>query len=304
MENVKVRCNICKILKDGFSIKHYNLKICQDCYPYFFTKRVDSTIDKFKMFDRQSDLLIAISGGKDSLSVTKALKELDYNLRALHINLNITDFSKKSQEIVQKFCLAEKIPLKIINLNDEINATLKELSRIAKKPVCAVCGMLRRYFMNREANESIIVTGHTLNDEVSFILKNLLFWNDELLLRIYPILEKREGLNKKAKPLCFITEEETIAYCKVLNIEYYDQTCPYKPEVYEIFKRTVENFNNKLPGSILGFYKGFLKRSMTLKSHLSNLSNIKPCQLCGYPTNSSICSICRIKEKLLQYKNG
>jgi tRNA(Ile)-lysidine synthase TilS/MesJ len=301
---MKVRCKICGIIKEGLSIKHYNIKLCFDCFPQFFIKRVQNTIEKFKMFNQDSNLIVAISGGKDSMSLAKALKELGYKMRAFHMNVNISEVSQKSQSIVENFCNKENIPLKTIELYEQIKASLEDLSKISGKPVCSVCGMMRRYFINKEAQEEVIVTGHTLNDEVSFILKNILFWNDELLARVNPVLQEREGLSRKVKPLCLISEEETLAFCKVMNIEYVDEPCPNKPEIYDIFKTTVKGFNDIFPGSIAGFYKGWLKRSRQFYASYEKYIELKTCQSCGYPTTSDLCSVCRLKEKLIQYEDG
>ncbi|GAQ94035.1 hypothetical protein TAGGR_1205 [Thermodesulfovibrio aggregans] len=304
METRKIRCKICSNLKEGIILRHYNLKICLECFPYFFKKRIQETIEKFKMFGQEDNILIALSGGKDSISITKALKDLGYNIKAIHINAELGEVSKKSVEIVKKFCESEKIYLKIINLMEEFQVSLEKISKILKKPVCAVCGMLRRYVLNKHAEGQIIVTGHTLNDEVSFILKNLIFWNDELLARVSPVLEEREGLSRKVKPLCLITEEETKVFCKVSNITYVEEQCPYKSEVYEIFKSLVYEINKEFPGSVAGFYKGFLKRVEKFYSSSSTKISVQRCTNCGYPTTTQLCSVCRLKEKLLQYKHG
>lgn len=304
MQTTKIRCKICGALNEGVILKHYNLKVCLDCFQNFFKKRVQEIIEKFKMFDKNNDILIAISGGKDSMSITKALKDMGYTITALHINTGVKDISKKSQEIVQIFCKKENIPLKIIEIYAELNASLEELSKVSRRPVCSVCGMLRRYLLNRESNNRIIVTGHTLNDEVSFILKNMLFWNDELLSKTYPVLYEREGLSRKVKPLCLITEEETRYFCKISNIHYIDESCLHKSEVYEVFKNAVKQFNENFPGSIIGFYKGFLNRVGTFYSETDKDVPPQKCQICGYPTTGLVCSFCRLKEKLLQYKHG
>lgn len=302
MEIKKIKCKLCGQLKDGIVLKHYNLKICLECFPGFFKKRIQETIEKFKMFNKRDCLLVGISGGKDSMSATKALKDLGYNIYAIHINAEMGKISEESEKIVQNFCHKENIPLKIIKLKEEFKASLEELSRISRKPICAVCGMLRRYLLNRESEDSVIVTGHTLNDEVAFIFKNMLFWNDDLLSRIYPVLYEKNGLNRKVKPLCLITEEETVFFCNISNIKYVTRTCPYKSEIYEVFKNTVNEFNKKFPGSIIGFYKGFLKRMKNFYPEIDVI--LQRCEICGYPTTMKICNVCRLKEKLLQYKNG
>ncbi|GAB5046295.1 ATP-binding protein [Thermodesulfovibrio sp. TK110] len=304
METRKLRCKICNNLKEGIILRHYNLKVCLDCFPQFFKKRVQETIEKFKMFGTKEKLIVAISGGKDSMSITKALKDLGYNVKAIHINAELGEVSKKSIEIVQNFCKIEKIPLKIVQLKEDFEVSLEEISKIIKKPVCAVCGMLRRYILNKHSEGQTIVTGHTLNDEASFILKNMIFWNDELLARASPVLEEKEGLSRKVKPLCLITEEETLIFCKLSNITYVEEQCPYKSEVYEIFKSLVYEINKEFPGSIAGFYKGYLKRLKTFYSQPLKEILVHRCIRCGYPTTTQLCSVCRLKEKLLQYKHG
>lgn len=304
MENKKVRCKICSQIKEGVLLEHYNLKVCNDCFPDFFRKRLDETIKKFKMFTLSDSILIALSGGKDSMSLTKALKDLGYKIRVLHVNTGIPEISEKTEKLVKNFCANEGIEIKVINLHDIFSLSLDRISKIIKKPICAVCGMLRRYIMNMEAKQEIIVTGHTLNDEVSFILKNLLFWNDELLSRVNPVLEQKDSLSRKTKPLCLITEEETRIFCKILKINYIDEPCPYKPEVYDVFKEITLMLNKNFPGSIIGFYKGYLKRSKTIFLNLHEDVSLQKCKICGYLTNSELCSICRLKEKLLEYKNG
>lgn len=301
MSGKQIRCKICGELKKGVILNHYNLKLCLDCFSDFFKKRVESTIEKFKMFNKTDSLLIGLSGGKDSMSITKALKDLGYNIRAIHINAGIKDSSEKSESIVTEFCTKENIPLKIIKINQELKTTLEELSKISKKPICAVCGMLRRYFLNKEAKNEIVITGHTLNDEVAFILKNFIFWNEELLLRIYPVLQDREGFSKKVKPLCLITEQETILFCHINKIKFFDEPCPHKPEVYDVFKKIVDDLNHHFPGSIIGFYKTYLKKFKNLFNFNYQIE-LQRCIKCGYPTTMQICGICRLKEKLVQYR--
>lgn len=304
MEIKKIKCNFCKLLKEGIVLRHYKLKVCLECFPVFFKKRVQETIEKFKMFSKKDSILVAVSGGKDSMSILKALKDMDYNIKALHIDVGLGEISKKSKNFVQTFCEKENISLKIIKLQDEINSSVEELSKISKRPVCAVCGMLRRYILNRESLGQIIVTGHTLNDEVSFILKNMIFWNDELLSRISPVLYEKEGLSRKVKPLCLITEQETRLFCETMSISYIDEACPYKSEVYELFKKIVYEINYEFPGSIIGFYKGYLKRLNNFYKETAKSISLQKCKICGYITVSELCSICRLKEKLVQYKNG
>jgi len=60
METKKIRCKFCNNLKEGIALRHYNLKVCTDCFPHFFKKRVEETIEKFKMFQRKDSILVAL----------------------------------------------------------------------------------------------------------------------------------------------------------------------------------------------------------------------------------------------------
>jgi len=109
MQTTKIRCKICGALNEGVILKHYNLKVCLDCFK-IFQKRVQEIIEKFKMFDKNNDILIAISGGKDSMSITKALKDMGYTITALHINTGIKDISKNHRKLF-KYSAKKKISL-------------------------------------------------------------------------------------------------------------------------------------------------------------------------------------------------
>lgn len=280
------------------------MKVCLNCFPSFFEKRVGDTIEKFKMFDISTPLVIGISGGKDSMSLAKALKNMNYPLRALHMNMEFGALSEMTELVVRNFCAKENIPLKVIKLSELFELSLEQISRLTKRPICSLCGMIRRYIMNSESESETIVTGHTLNDEVAFILKNMLFWNDELLSRINPVLKERDGLSRKAKPLCLITEDETRIYCKILGIEHITEECLHKSEVYSVFKDIVARLNREFPGSIIGFYKGYIKRVKEFYRESEEESKIRKCERCGYLTTSHVCSLCRLREKLLKYSYG
>lgn len=305
MEIKKIRCKICNSIKNGITLPNYNLKVCLECFPAFFKKRVKDTVEKFKMFDSEAALLVALSGGKDSMSLTKALNDLGYKVRALHINMQINGISGKTEEIVKKFCDSENISLKILKLKDFLDFPLDKISKISKKPACAVCGTIRRYILNTEAKEyETVVTGHTLNDEVSFILKNLIFWDEQLLSRINPVLIEKQSLRRKAKPLCLTTEQETEIFCILSGIEYIDESCPYKSEIYNVFKDITGILNKKFPGALIGFYKGYIRKIKKFAEDNHRSISTNRCKICGYTTTAEICSICRLKEKLLEYKDG
>jgi tRNA(Ile)-lysidine synthase TilS/MesJ len=304
IEGLKIlKCRRCQKIKEGIHLKSYNLKICLDCFLDFFRKRVKETIERFKMFSPKDKVAVAISGGKDSMALAKVLKDLGYNITLFHINCQIkeNDYSEKSQKAVEEFAKIENLPLKILDFKDEIGIDVKLAAKISRKEICAVCGMIKRYLLNREAKDfDVIVTGHTLNDEAASLLKSLIFWQEGFIRRQFPVLREEESLKKKAKPLTLCFERETKLFCDILKLPYLKESCPLRGGSYVIFKKIIEELEKEMPSSVLNFYKGFLKRKRIFGKEKPE--ELSPCKKCGYLTVAEICNFCKLKEKIKALK--
>jgi uncharacterized protein (TIGR00269 family) len=260
---------------------------------------VKETIGKFKMFSTEDKIAVTISGGKDSMALAKVLKDLGYNITLFHINCQIkeNDYSEKSQKAVEEFAKIENLPLRILDFKDEIGIDVKLAAKISKKEICGVCGMIKRYLLNREAKDfDVIVTGHTLNDEAASLLKSLIFWQEGFIRRQFPVLKEEESLKKKAKPLTFCFEKETKLSCDILNLPYQKEPCPLRGGSYVLFKKIIEELEEEMPSSVLNFYKGFLRRKRIFGKEKSE--KLSPCKKCGYLTVAEICNFCKLKEKI------
>jgi tRNA(Ile)-lysidine synthase TilS/MesJ len=300
IEGTKIlKCRICQKVKEGVHLRSYNLKICLDCFLDFFRKRVKETIEKFKMFSTEDKIAVAISGGKDSMALAKVLKDLGYNITLFHINCQIkeNDYSEKSQKAVEEFAKIENLPLRILDFKNEIGIDVKLAAKISKKEICGVCGMIKRYLLNREAKDfDVIVTGHTLNDEAASLLKSLIFWQEGFIRRQFPVLKEEESLKKKAKPLTLCFERETKLFCEILKLPYLKERCPLRGGTYILFKKIIEELEEEMPSSVLNFYKGFLKRKRIFGKEKPE--ELSPCKKCGYLTVAEICNFCKLKEKI------
>lgn len=302
MEIKVLKCRKCQKIKEGVHLKSYNLKVCLDCFVDFFKKRVKETIEKFRMFGEKDKIAVAISGGKDSVALAKVLKDLGYNITLFHINTQIKEqnYAQNSEKIVKEFAKKENLPLKILDFKEEINIDVKLAARILKKEICGVCGMIKRYLLNRETKEfDVIVTGHTLDDEAASLLSSLIFWK-EFLFRQWPILEERGSLKRKAKPLTLVFEKETRLFCQILNLPFNPQPCPLRGGTYLFFKNFIHSLEEEMPSAVLNFYKGFLKRKKKMGFKKDEIE-LHPCKNCGYLTVAEICNFCKLKERIKNY---
>ncbi|MEO0072446.1 MAG: ATP-binding protein [candidate division WOR-3 bacterium] len=298
-----VRCRICQKIKEGTKLKSYNLKICYDCFIDFFRKRVETTIKKFRMFKKTDNILVAVSGGKDSIALAKVLKDLGYKITLFHVNCRIAenDYSSESQKKVQELAEKETLPVKIYDFQNELPVDIKLAAKIFNREICATCGMIKRYILNRENKEfDVICTGHTLNDEAANLLSSLIFW-DEFLVRQHPVLEERGTLKRRVKPLTLVFERETKLFCDILGLPYNPNPCPLVGGPYLVFKKIISEIEDRFPSATINFYKGFLKRKKAMGLVPKQEIKLTPCEKCGYLTVAKLCNFCRLLEKIAEY---
>ncbi len=289
---------------------HHRLALCKEHFIEWFERYTERTIKEFKMFTKKDRILVAISGGKDSLSLWHVLRKLGYEADGLYIDLGIGEYSKKSKEKVEKF--AQKINAKVIivDLKEEL-ASIPELKEITTREACSVCGLVKRYNFNKVAKEhgyNVVATGHNLDDEASALFANVLNWNEKYLGRKYPVLEEEEGFVRKVKPFCKFTEKETALYALLNGIDYIEEECPFSEDATFIFyKKILNEIEEKIPGTKLRFYLDYLRKIYPKFRKPEEKKELKPCKLCGEPTMGGICPVCkikrRIKEKTSRFNN-
>lgn len=98
-----MKCKICKA-PAAVALKSHNAAFCPDCYKNFFARQVARGIESQKLFSRDERILVALSGGKDSLALMLELSRQGYNVTGLHIDLAIPSSSAAARGMVERFC--------------------------------------------------------------------------------------------------------------------------------------------------------------------------------------------------------
>jgi uncharacterized protein (TIGR00269 family) len=266
------------------------------------------------MFTRYEKILVAVSGGKDSLALWDILTLLGYQADGLYLGLGIDggiNYSRESQRLAEKFANQHGLKLHIVDVEREYGQPIPVLSEISQrghgKP-CAVCGLTKRHEMNRIARDrgyDVLATGHNLDDEAAVLFGNTLSWSADFLLRQGPVLPSAQGLARKVKPLCRFYEREMTAYCLARGIEYIYEECPFAVGSKSIYYKEVLNkLETDRPGAKLTYYLRFLearKSGELFIEHPSAQAHLHPCTKCGQPTSApDQCSFCRMMENVRQ----
>jgi uncharacterized protein (TIGR00269 family) len=269
----------------------------------FFTRQVERAVKDHAMFAKGDRVLCALSGGKDSLALASILKRIGHDVTGVHLDLGIPDSSVGARDAVQRFCSQEDVELLVIELRAE-GLAIPEVKECVNRPVCSVCGKLKRYYFNKAALDrgfEVLATGHNLDDEAGRLLANTLRWDTAYLAGQAPYLPPAPGLSARARPLYRLGEFETAAYCFFNNIGEWTAPCPYsKGASFPFKKRIMNRLDEKSPGSKLSFYEEFLKSARPIFAEHSKKRNEgrPPCPECGYPAAEGLCGVCRLKLRL------
>ncbi|MEX2549177.1 MAG: ATP-binding protein [Nitriliruptoraceae bacterium] len=259
-----------------------------------------------RMFSYGDRLLVAVSGGKDSLALWDALHRMGYQVDGLYLGLGIGGYSARSREVCERFATARGLDLHVVDLAERYGYTIPHGAGATGRATCGVCGLSKRYEFNRVAVEhgyDVLVTGHNLDDEAATLLGNVLRWHDGFLARQHPVLPAT-GANqvRKVKPLYRLSERETAAYCVVEDIDYIVEECPLVDgNTGHELKAAFDVLEAASPGLKAQFLFGFLERAdRFVTASEEDDVELRECRNCGMPTTGEVCAFCRQRELISQ----
>lgn len=302
-----MKCKICKA-EAVVKLRAHNTAFCRDCFLQFFSKQVERGIEKARLFTHDDRVLVAISGGKDSLSLLYELSHQGYDVTGLFIDLDIPQSSSVARAIVEGFCHKHGLPLIVREMAAE-GLAIPDVKAAVKRPICSVCGKIKRHYFNRVAMEegfTALATGHNLDDEVARLFSNTLRWDVAYLAGDGPMLPAQGRFVKKVKPLWRLTEFETATFAFLMDINPHTAPCPYSGgATFTTLKGVIQRLEHAMPGRKLHFYQGFMKRGRQAFLNLAEAGGdpLAPCPRCGFPTSSGgLCGTCRLRDQVAAWK--
>lgn len=175
--------------------------------------KVDKTIDRYQMLKKDDTVIVALSGGSDSMTLLNILYGLrdKYNLNiiAAHVNHCLRGAeSDRDEAFVKNYCEAKGIEYRVLKINV---SECRENGESVEE-----AGRRIRYNFFRSIDENAkIATAHNLSDRVETFLFNLTRGTGTKGLCSIPAM--RENI---IRPLINITKEEIVDYCKDNNIPF------------------------------------------------------------------------------------
>ena len=295
-----------------FTRRYSGESLCSDCFKSSLVEKTRRTISKYKMIERGQVVGVAVSGGKDSLSLLKVLHGLSssggFELVVLSVDEGVAGYRDEALSHAQQ--LTESLGLKqlVVSYNGLFGFTLdKALAWEEGRDVssCSFCGVFRRRAIDEAAERAgvdVVATAHNLDDYVQTFLMNLFHGDVARLGWLDPRYSDEEFPVRRVKPFLEIYEEEIALFAYLSSIPFQSVSCPY---MHEGLRSEVRDYLNKMEADHPGMKNVLLRSSLEVIERLGSSPKKPsiPCSTCGRPSSSGTCGVCRMKAEVDQHVN-
>lgn len=299
-----MKCDKCEN-EATYSRKYSGENLCSNCFSTSILRKTAKTISKYKMIKNGDVVCVAVSGGKDSLSLLHILDKMskthNFQIKAITIDEGIPGYRNEALGIVNEFCSQLKLELKVFSYKELFDLTIDEALQIReneKTTSCSICGTLRRRAIDhaaRETGANVIATAHNLDDILQTFLINLMSGDTTKIGWMDP--DTSDKILRKIKPFCEVYESEIVFYAFTNEIPFQSEPCPHMNEgVRTEIREFLNSLETKHAGIKNNLYNSILKTCQNLK--MVSLKQTNVCKNCGNNCTGEICSACKMVLKL------
>lgn len=298
-----MKCRVCRA-PAVIDVRRHNANYCGEHFLRMCRDQAARAIDDFSMLHPGERVLVAVSGGKDSLALWDILLALGHDAVGLYVGLGIDGYSDESAIYARTFAEVHGAELIEVDLAATYGYTILGGAQTARRVPCSACGTSKRHLFDRAAIDggfAAVATGHNLDDEAAVLFGNVLRWKTDYLGRQLPVLPERPGFPRKVKPLVRLGERETAAYCVLRGIDYQVEECPMATGNRHLgYKEALNLVEATSPGTKHAFYFGFLDRAAARfrEDAFAEDEELRDCARCGAPTTTEICAFCRLLDRV------
>ena len=312
-------CSRCGEKPSYYTRSYSGESLCAGCFKETTVEKVRRTISKYGMLRRGERVGVAVSGGKDSLSLLKILHELNAGsmlkseLVALTVDEGVSGYRDEAIEHARARCAERGVELVLVSYSELFGVSLdqaldwkdhRELSS------CSMCGVFRRRAIDEaavRARVDVVATAHNLDDYVQTFMMNLMHGDVERLGWLDPSTYDDDFPVRRVKPLTEVYEEEVALYAYLSKIPFQSASCPY---MHEGLRSEVRDYLNELEAKHPGMKNVLLKSALDVTSRLSKAERgddeiaakaTVPCAKCGNPSSKGLCGVCRMTEIVWQH---
>ncbi|MBN1635500.1 MAG: tRNA 2-thiocytidine(32) synthetase TtcA [Deltaproteobacteria bacterium] len=233
-------------------------------------KKVGSALHDYSMITSQDKVMVAISGGKDSIVLLQVLCDLrkaapvQFDIIPVHIR---TGFEKDFEKVA--IWIQNELHLEVMQIDSHISNILQKVSD-PEKSTCALCSRLRRgvlYGLAPRLSASSIALGHHMDDIIETFLLRCFFTGQ--IGAMAPSRVSNDGKNRVIRPMAYCTNDLVENYFHYLDIEPVETLCPLRNDSKrELVRAYLSEFERQIPTvkySIFAALGNIDTKSMCLK---------------------------------------
>ena len=293
-----MKCDYCENAV-VYSRKYSGENLCSSCFSKSIIRKTAKTISKYKMIHPKDVIGVAVSGGKDSLSLLHVLKQIslnyDFTIRAITIDEGISGYRDEALDLVRSFCNNIGVEHSVYSYKELFGTTLEQSLDLREKEKissCSICGILRRRaidFGAKELGVDTVATGHNLDDFIQTFIINLLSGETNKIGWMDP--EPTDKQARRIKPFCEIYENEIVFYAFTNEIPFQSQECPH---MNEGIRTEIRNFLNMLEKNHVGIKNNMYKSILKVSSKIGGETGKqwRTCSNCGSACTGETCAVC------------
>ena len=296
--------------KPFYTRRYSGETLCVSCFKDSIVDKTRRTVSKYRMIAPGERIAVAVSGGKDSLSLLRVLTSL-YGPRrntilAISIDEGVSGY--RDEAIEHARVLTNELGVEHITLSykEMFGFSLDEaLDWEEEREVssCSFCGVFRRRAIDEgavRAKATVVATAHNLDDYIQTFLMNLMHGDLARLGWLDPSYTDDSFPVRRVKPFMEIYEEEVALYAYQSGIPFQSVSCPY---MHEGLRSEVRDYLNMMEASHPGMKNVLLRSSLDVISHYALLADklSVQCRGCGKPSSSGLCNVCRMKATIEEH---
>ncbi|NPD93115.1 tRNA 2-thiocytidine biosynthesis TtcA family protein [Xylanibacter muris] len=221
-------------------------------YPTFEQKlekkiisRFQKAIYQYNLIQDGDNILIALSGGKDSLCMLEMLGRRMkihnpyFKAEAVHIRMDNVNYQSDTSYL-KSFADGYGIPLHVI-------ATHFDFSENSGKPICFLCSWYRRkqiFNLAQKLGCNKIALGHHMDDIIHTAMMNQFFQGQFSTMPVK--LQMKKIPLAIIRPLCLVSETDISQYAEMKGYEKQKKLCPFEKESHRTNMRDIFNTIEKI----------------------------------------------------------
>jgi cytoplasmic tRNA 2-thiolation protein 1 len=297
---------------EPFYTRRYSGEVlCRACFRDSIVTKTKRTISWYKMVKHGEKVGVAVSGGKDSLSLLRVMDKLHsrngWRLVALSVDEGVQGY--RDEALAHTRLVADRLGV------EHLTVSYKELFGFSLDQAlgwdgrdtssCSFCGVFRRRAIDEaaaKAGVSVVATAHNLDDYVQTFLMNLMHGDVGRIGWLDPSHSDGDFPIRRVKPFMEIYEEELALFAFESGIPFQSVSCPY---MHEGLRSEVRDYLNEMEAKHPGMKNVLFRSALDIISHYnpSEDRTAVPCSKCGKPSSAGLCSVCRLKEEVYHHVN-